>query len=95
MAVKVRLKRMGRRHRAVYRLVAIEGRNQRDGKVIEELGAYDPQNKDQTQQLKLDRERIEYWLGVGAEPSETVASLLGKSGISIAKARKAKAASGQ
>ena len=82
MAVKLRLKRLGRRHRSFYRLTAIEGRNPRDGRVLEELGFYDPQNKEQAQQVKLDAERIKYWLSVGAVPSDTVRSLLKKNGIS-------------
>jgi small subunit ribosomal protein S16 len=81
MAVKLRLKRFGRKHRSFFRLAAIEGRNPRDGRVLEELGSYDPQNRDQDQQIKLNSERIQYWLGVGAVPSETVRSLLKKSGI--------------
>ena len=81
MAVKLRLKRMGRRHRSFFRLAAIEGRNPRDGRVLEELGCYDPQNKVKEQQVKLNGERIRYWLGVGAVPSEIVRSLLKKSGI--------------
>jgi small subunit ribosomal protein S16 len=82
MAVKLRLKRLGRRHRSFFRLTAIEGRNPRDGRVLEELGFYDPQNKEQAQQVKLDAERIKYWLSVGAVPSDTVRSLLKKNGIS-------------
>ena len=78
MAVRLRLKRMGRRHRSFFRLNAIDSRSPRDGRVIEELGWYDPQAKDQEQQTSLNRERIEYWLGVGAQPSETVRDLLKK-----------------
>lgn len=81
MAVKLRLKRMGRRHRAVFRLAAMESRNPRDGRVLEELGVYDPTHQERDQQLKLNAERIKYWIGVGATPSETVAQLLKKQGI--------------
>lgn len=81
MAVKLRLKRMGRRHRSFFRLAAMESRHPRDGRVLEELGIYDPQNRVQSQQVRLDAERIKYWLGVGAVPSETVRSLLKKTGI--------------
>ena len=81
MSVKLRLKRMGRRHRSSFRLAAIESRNPRDGRVLEELGLYDPQNRDENQQVRLNEERIKYWLGVGAVPSETVRNLLKKSGI--------------
>lgn len=81
MAVKLRLKRIGRRHRSVFRLSAMDAQSPRDGRVLEELGYYDPTNKDAERQLKLDAERIKYWLSVGAVPSDTVASMLKKSGI--------------
>lgn len=81
MAVKLRLKRTGRRHRPCYRLNAVDSRAPRDGRVIEELGQYDPLEKDAEKQISFKRERIEYWLSVGAQPSETVANLLEKAGI--------------
>ncbi len=81
MAVKLRLKRFGRTHRSFYRVNAVDSRTPRDGRVIEELGWYDPQAKDAGKQLDLNRERIEYWLSLGAQPTETVASLLKKQGI--------------
>ena len=81
MAVKLRLKRMGRRHTAFYRLNAIDSRTPRDGRVIEQLGFYDPQNKDKAKQFLADLERCKHWLDVGAVPSETVSSLLKKAGL--------------
>ena len=75
------MKRFGRRHHPVYRLVAIDKRAQRDGRAIEELGSYDPCNKDEDKQVNLNGDRCRYWLGVGAQPSETVHSLLVKQGI--------------
>ena len=81
MAVKLRLKRFGRRHCAVYRVAAMESRSARDGRVLEELGRYDPANKDPDSQVRLDGERIKYWLSVGAQPTETVRSLLKKQGL--------------
>ena len=81
MAVKLRLKRLGRRNGAFYRLNAIDGRTPRDGRVIEELGFYDPRNKDQAKQFDADIERCVHWLNVGAVPSETVSSLLKKKGV--------------
>jgi small subunit ribosomal protein S16 len=81
MAVKLRLMRMGRRHKPFFRLNAIDTRTPRDGKIIEKLGHYDPIEKDPAKQLVLKKERIEYWLGVGAVPSETVAELISKIGI--------------
>ena len=81
MAVRIRLKRVGRRHRPCYRVAAVDKRRARDSKVIEELGSYDPVRKEEDQQVVLNRERIEYWLSVGAQPSDTVRHLLEKSGI--------------
>ncbi len=86
--VKLRFKRFGRTHHPVYRLNAIDQRNPRDGKPIEELGTYDPANSDESVQFKCDEERVKYWLSVGAQPSETVAALLKKAGV-IEAAKKA------
>lgn len=83
MAVKLRLKRFGRRHRSCYRLNAMDGRSPRDGRVIEELGWYDPEVTEAEKQTSLNRERIEYWLSVGAQPSETVRDLLTRQGITV------------
>lgn len=79
MAVKIRLKRMGAKKRAFYRVVATDSRNKRDGKVIEELGYYDPIAA--TNQLKLDHEKVNKWLDNGAIPTDTARTLLKKDGI--------------
>lgn len=92
MAVCIRLKRTGRRNRPFYRVVAVDRRRPRDGKVLEELGYFDPINKDAEKQLSLERERIEYWLTVGAQPSETVHSILRRSGVVAGPFRKPTAA---
>jgi small subunit ribosomal protein S16 len=81
MAVKLRLKRMGRSNRAYFRLNAIDSRAPRDGRVIEELGSYDPRAKDAAKQFVAKLDRCKHWLDVGAVPSETVSSLLKKSGL--------------
>jgi small subunit ribosomal protein S16 len=81
MSVKLRLKRMGRTNAAFYRLNAIDSRAPRDGRVIEELGYYDPRNKDASKQFVAKLDRCRYWMDVGAVPSETVSSLLKKSGV--------------
>src|ERR1700733_3213430 len=81
MSVKLRLKRMGRSHGAFFRLNAIDSRAPRDGRVIEELGYYDPRNKDQAKQFVAKLDRCKYWMDSGAIPSETVSSLLKKSGL--------------
>ena len=81
MSVKLRLKSMGRSHKRFFRLNAIESRSPRDGRVIEELGHYNPQEKDQAKQFVAKLDRCQYWLDHGAVPSETVSSLLKKSGF--------------
>jgi small subunit ribosomal protein S16 len=73
--VVLRLKRMGRTHRPFYRLNAMDRRSPRDGRVIEELGWYDPVAPED-RQLKINTERVDYWLSVGAQPSRTVKTLL-------------------
>ncbi|MCP4264329.1 MAG: 30S ribosomal protein S16 [Candidatus Brocadiaceae bacterium] len=81
--VRLRLKRMGRRNRAFFRICAFDAREERDGRSIEQLGTYDPMEKDEEKKVVLKRERIEYWLSVGAQPSETVASILKKNKIAM------------
>lgn len=70
MAVRIRLKQMGRTHRHYYRIVAIDHRQPRDGKVIEELGSYDPHLAAKEERVLFDAARVKYWLSVGAKPSE-------------------------
>ena len=79
MAVKIRLRRTGAKNAACYRIVAADARSPRDGKFLELLGWYDPKMKKDNFSLKLDR--IEHWLSVGAEPSDTVKSLVKKSRV--------------
>ncbi len=67
---------MGRRHRPFYRVAAMDARKQRDGRVLEELGHYDPLAKDEGKQLVLKHERIDHWLSVGALPTDTVKRLI-------------------
>ncbi|HBM14998.1 MAG TPA: 30S ribosomal protein S16 [Lentisphaeria bacterium] len=68
MAVKIRLKRTGGKNKPAYRVIVADVRKQRDGKVIETLGFYDPRHQNE----KIDVERIDYWISKGAQPSETV-----------------------
>ncbi len=81
MAVRLRMTRMGRRHRPFFRINAVEARTPRDGKVLEKLGHYDPLEKDATKQIVLSRDRVEFWLGKGAVPSDTVSEILLRHGI--------------
>ena len=74
MAVKIRLKRMGKIRAPHYRIVVVDSRKKRDGKVIEEIGLYHP--KEEPSYISVVSDRAQYWLGVGAQPSEAVAKLL-------------------
>ena len=76
MAVKIRMTRMGRRHRPFFRINAVESRTPRDGRILEKLGHYDPLEKDADKQYVLNKERIEFWLGQGAVASDTVAEII-------------------
>jgi small subunit ribosomal protein S16 len=78
LATKIRLKRLGKKFYAFYRVVITDSRNKRDGQSIEEIGIYDP-NK-QPSLIQIDSERAQYWLGVGAQPSEAVFKLLNITG---------------
>jgi small subunit ribosomal protein S16 len=80
VAVKIRMKKMGRKHRPFFRICAIDSRNPRDGRVLEELGTYDPMVGEVDARTLLRPERIEYWLGVGAQPSDKVRTLIKKYG---------------
>lgn len=80
MAVRIRLKRLGRKNRPFYRLCAMDSRAPRDGKTLEELGHYDPLVKETDARAILEGERIEFWLGRGALPSETARVLIKKYG---------------
>lgn len=74
MAVKIRLKRMGKIRAPFYRVVVADSRTKRDGRVIEEIGKYHP--TEQPSLIQIDSERAQYWLGVGAQPTEQVRALL-------------------
>lgn len=80
MAVRIRMKLMGRKHRAFFRICAVDSRSPRDGKIIEELGTYDPKVPDVDARVMMNQERLTYWLGVGAKPSEHVAVFIKKYG---------------
>ncbi len=85
MAVKIRLKKTGRRHVNSFRIVVCDVRKTRDGKVLERVGTYLPEFPDKAGQLTVDAERITYWLSVGAQPTETVAALLRRAGVGLPK----------
>ena len=80
MAVLIRMKKFGRKHRPYYRICAMDQRTARGGKVLEELGVYDPMVRDTDARAILKPDRISYWLSVGAQPSDKVQVLIKKYG---------------
>ena len=78
MAVKIRLKRIGKKRAPHYRIVVMDARTKRDGRAIEEIGKYHPTYNPSV--IEVDAERVAYWLGVGAQPTEPVLAILKKTG---------------
>ena len=78
MAVKIRLRRVGKVHAPYYRIVVTDSRTKRDGRFIEQIGKYHP--KDDPSYIEVDSDRAQYWLGVGAQPSDPVKAILSKTG---------------
>ncbi|WP_438960650.1 30S ribosomal protein S16 [Nereida sp.] len=82
MAMKIRLARGGSKKRPFYRVVAADSRMARDGRFIEKLGTYNPLlPKDSEERVKLDMERVQYWLGEGAQPTDRVSRFLEAAGV--------------
>ncbi len=79
MSVKLRLRRMGKKKQPLYKVVAADSRSPRDGKFLESIGLYNPLTNPST--IEIKEERALYWLNVGAQPTETVKSLLSQKGI--------------
>ncbi len=80
MSVVIRMKRLGRKNRPYYRICAADPRSPRDGRVIEELGTYDPLVRETDARVSLNNERVDYWISVGAKPSARVGVLIRKYG---------------
>jgi len=80
MSVRIRMKQMGRKHRHFFRICATDTKNPRDGRIIEELGTYDPHIKETDARVTFNQDRLAYWLSVGALPSEHVAVFIKKYG---------------
>jgi small subunit ribosomal protein S16 len=78
MAVRIRMKKIGRKHRPFYRICVVDSRVAREGKAIEEIGWYDTSVDDKSQRVKINLERVDYWLSVGASLSDRVATLVKK-----------------
>jgi len=82
MAMKIRLARGGSKKRPFYRIVAADSRMPRDGRFIEKLGTYNPLlPKDSEERVKMDMERVQYWLGEGAQPTDRVSRFLEAAGV--------------
>ncbi len=85
--VRIRMQRFGRTHRPFFRICAIDQRTRRNGVVIESLGWYNPIEPDPSKQVELNAERVQHWLAMGAQPSETVEDMLGRLDLLPAKRR--------
>jgi len=83
MAVRLRLKRTGRRNRPYYRIAAFHHTTRRDGDPVEDLGWYDPLIREREKSFEINEDRAKYWLEKGARPSETVRSMLKLKGIHV------------
>ncbi len=79
--VRIRMQRLGRRHRPFYRINAIDVRTRRNGQVLENLGHYNPMEPNESKQVVLKTDKIKAWIEKGAQPSETVMDMLGRAGI--------------
>ncbi|WP_270739955.1 30S ribosomal protein S16 [Massilioclostridium coli] len=79
MAVKIRLRRMGAKKAPFYRIVVADSRYPRDGRFIEELGTYDPNNKSNS--VSVDADKVKSWISTGAQPTDTVKRLLKQNGV--------------
>ena len=78
MTVRIRMKKLGRKHRPFFRICVMDQRSPRNGKAIEEVGTYDPMVREKSQRVTLDMDRVDHWISVGAQPSEKVAVLINK-----------------
>ena len=76
--VKIRLRRMGAKKAPYYRVVVADSRSPRDGRFIEEIGTYDPAAENAADKIKVDMERVNYWISNGAQPTDTVRGLIKK-----------------
>lgn len=78
MALKIRLQKGGRTHSPHYRMVVAESSARRDGKFVEVLGTYNPQAKRKEEELKLELDRVDHWVSMGAKPSDTARTLINR-----------------
>ncbi|MBC7341752.1 MAG: 30S ribosomal protein S16 [Clostridia bacterium] len=85
MATKIRLRRMGGKKKPFYRVIVADSRSPRDGRFIEELGYYDPLRDPAA--IEIDKDKVAKWMACGAQPTESVKSLLRRAGINISPGR--------
>ena len=83
MAVRIRLKRVGAKHKPCYRIDVFDSRSPRDGKSLETVGTYDPRAESASEKTTLKRDRVVYWLDKGATPTVTVKNIFKKNGIHV------------
>ncbi len=76
--VKIRLKKFGKKRQASYRLVVMDARTNRDGRAIDEIGFYHPLNKEEKDQIRVDLEKVDYWVSKGAQKTDTVSKIINK-----------------
>jgi small subunit ribosomal protein S16 len=74
--IRIRLTRMGSRNNPFYRIAVFDSRTKRDGRYIENIGTYDPMQSEPTKKVKIKKDRFEYWLSVGAKPTEALEKIL-------------------
>ncbi len=86
MSLRIRLQRRGNRNRPVYKIVVAESTSRRDGKFVEAIGNYDPNARGKAPELTLLMDRAEYWVSVGAQPTDTVKTLIKRARKSLAAA---------
>lgn len=84
--LRIRMQRFGRKNRPFYRISAVDKRTRRDGAPVEELGWFNPVEKDASKQLSLNEERVKYWISMGAQPTDTVRDMLAKRNLIDVKA---------
>ena len=88
--LRIRMMRQGRKNKALYRVAVFDSHTRRDGPCVEKLGDYDPCQKETAQKVKLNAERLKYWVGKGAQLTPAIARLLKHVGVTLAPAPAAK-----
>lgn len=82
--VKIRMQKLGRRHRSFFRIVVTDARVKRQGTYLEKLGQYDPRETDAAKRFVVNADRVKHWIGLGAQPTEGMVTLLKEAGVPFA-----------